>query len=1833
MSDIKIEMDISSVVEGTARLLGLNKKQREALELLTRTTTHLNEEGKASAAYIDQQVSASQRLVSVIRNLGTDNESTTRKIVATTQAIQRQRDAVQALLSSGNRTKVGDIAGKFGESLTSQELARIERIKTAIGKLDTGVVDPKGIKEFFGAIKKGEIPEATGALAKLRDELVKLNNVRTAVKAREKREADLGGGGLSDSELARRASVRARNFGSLYNSQLTNPIAQAFNIDPDKLTLANEAQIRKIGSNISKIIRKSIGEDPTKIIDQSKIKNLVPDLLAGKKLEFLDKPELQAASDQVAKLISLFERLKKAQDSVNVRKANAASVSASNTAAASAAATRAADFRTGFEQNFTQELERQFKIKNNDLTVRQEGVLRNASSNISKLIAGSSSGLDQTKVQDTFNKIRAGGVIQAPVGSEEAKLSAELTKLIGLYERLRQERDRGQRTDQNALNQRLLSDREAREIETRSRSIGNAVTRNLGPIRTQLQGIDPSLDIVGKAGFTKLIRQIGELGQKSGLSQREVVQLYGRLNDGSLTEADGKYRRLIGSLEKLNGLLRTTAKEANAASVSSGKGGISPSSALGRAGGGGDGILPPKDADVGRAKEYSGIFQKIRDGLEYFLVYKGFNLITTQLQSAFDAARKFQVQISLIRTISQDNQKSFQKTGQEILAVSNKSGLSLEDVGKAAYDTISNQTAKGSQLPKFLATASDFARTTGSTLQDSVNLLSSAINSYGLDVEDAEQIAAKFFKTIDLGRIKASDIANTYGRVAFTARDLGVSMDEVNGILATLTQKGITADDAITFLVNGMNKLSNPTEKTAKVLAELGFNTPRAAVGIRGFANVMGILTDKVKEGKLELTDLFNEIRGEKFASAYKTFQGEISKNTNEIGKNSFGTYNQAKDIVSESDADKVNKQINQLKNTLTASFGNELTSLLKGFIDASGGVDKFAASINSLVKVVIIGGTAFLTYKGILLGVATITSVMNGVIAVSTSVKAATTGATVAQTGSMAALTTSTVANTTATGVNTAAMRQNRAAYIAHPIGLLLAAAAALYAYYESQQYQIGQTNEKLLALNDTYDEVVKKQREVTADNVFDKYNADLNKASDQLKRLGDELAQKLVVANQELEKAKGKSLSTGQALQEGFGRYTNFMKDRISDVSREYNKFDDRIKASAKNILDLRETARENITGKQLKYAGGFEFDQFNQKEKIFTGELVRLKAEIQKLFTVGSDAKLGPTDEDLSKARELSKRYLDINKQRDELREDRSQRQLEEDVKKNPSSYRPDQYGKVYRGVSVDKLAGEQDAFVDFIERLEKDQQGRTKIKRDQDEKKILDSKDVLKKTENAFKALDDLRIFDQGGNPFAEFANKAGKGVDLDKVRVEFTKRAEAAKKSLDPEVLKKIGPEFKKLLDQRLDALEAEIKSTETAGVLTSKQNKAIESTKALSQAFQDGRKDIQEYGQEVEKVSGQLDQLVEGLKAYGGDAIEKVIAQNSRGANGIGNGTSAQRVVSQLNDRLQVGKTVGNLFDSLQSGNPFLSKDERAAHGAKSAEESKKASQIAKEKVAPIKAEAEAIQEAIRNLTKDTISKDGIKQYDPKVIEALLGRVRGLKEKVKETLRENLGGENVALPGVKSIPELDTIEEALQSSLKGAGEKFNKAVTSLDALRAGTNGVSTDLQTTLEKLNAIGPAATAAAGPIGTAFQTSSANLAIFNAQLDATLLKLQKLTAKPGEVPPIPPAIVPGFDKPSPKEGLAFGGMIHYAAGGPVGSDSRMVYAQPEEYIWNRTATRQFYSQISAMNRRGRTPVEFNQTSGDTIHMGGVTINESKSGSNTSADLLRTMKRQQRRG
>lgn len=324
----------------------------------------------------------------------------------------------------------------------------------------------------------------------------------------------------------------------------------------------------------------------------------------------------------------------------------------------------------------------------------------------------------------------------------------------------------------------------------------------------------------------------------------------------------------------------------------------------------------------------------------------------SQLRNAFRQtagdAIEFQKQLALISTIDGSGQ-SLGSLSDTVRSISDNFNIPLLQTAAGLYQTISNQVGNTAESTEFLGEAAKFAKATNSSLENSVDLLSGALKSYNLGVEDTDRVSSIFFKTIDLGRITADRLANAFGRVGPAAADLGVEMEEVAAAIAAISVRGSNTAESLTQFRNILTALVKPSDAMSVALNSIGFESAEAAIKTLG---VVGTLRELVKgtNGSAEaLARLFANVRGLNGVASL-TSDDLLTLTTNIDEMTAAGEkFTDSKFLqATATDAEKVTDQINKLKNAFTVDLGQAFLKAIADAADYTGGVENVTGAAKS---------------------------------------------------------------------------------------------------------------------------------------------------------------------------------------------------------------------------------------------------------------------------------------------------------------------------------------------------------------------------------------------------------------------------------------------------------------------------------------------------------------------------------------------------------------------------------------------------------------------------------------------------------------------------------------------------------------------------------------------------------------------------------------------------------------------------------------------------------------------------------------------------------------------
>lgn len=325
------------------------------------------------------------------------------------------------------------------------------------------------------------------------------------------------------------------------------------------------------------------------------------------------------------------------------------------------------------------------------------------------------------------------------------------------------------------------------------------------------------------------------------------------------------------------------------------------------------------------------------------LAHRAISAVTRALIEGVKEAVRLQKAIAEVQTISQGG-KSTQQWFDDSKSLSNAFGGEMADQLEATYQALSNQVVKASDATQFLARANEFADVSVSSTTDSVSLLSSVINSYNKDASSAREISAKLFKTIELGRVRASEMANSLGDITVVANSLSISMDEVFASISTLTRQGMKYNKVATQIRGIMVKLLKPSEKMKEFYKEIGVESGKAAIETYGWIGFLEKLQNTTNGSATELAQYITRMKGLTGVIGL-TGKGLESLKT-DFGKlqNAQESYDKASEIIYENMGKRAEIARTRVLNAFK-DYGNTVATFWWDKVDNLAGFSEDAAS------------------------------------------------------------------------------------------------------------------------------------------------------------------------------------------------------------------------------------------------------------------------------------------------------------------------------------------------------------------------------------------------------------------------------------------------------------------------------------------------------------------------------------------------------------------------------------------------------------------------------------------------------------------------------------------------------------------------------------------------------------------------------------------------------------------------------------------------------------------------------------------------------------------------
>ena len=242
------------------------------------------------------------------------------------------------------------------------------------------------------------------------------------------------------------------------------------------------------------------------------------------------------------------------------------------------------------------------------------------------------------------------------------------------------------------------------------------------------------------------------------------------------------------------------------------------------------------------------------------LVKTASSQLTNLAQSAIRNGSVYETSLAKVGTIADLGKLSIQKLGSQITDMSNTMGIAATDIAEATYQAISagqdtaNAVAFAGQAAKLAAAG--FTSTTSA-----VDILTTALNAYGLSADQATHVSDVLLTTQNLGKTSVDELSSSMGKVIPLAAAYNVSVENLSSGLAVMTANGIATAEATTYTKSMLNELGDTGSSVGKILQQqTGKSFAQLNAEGKSLGDVLQILYDSVGGDSTAFAGLWSSV-------------------------------------------------------------------------------------------------------------------------------------------------------------------------------------------------------------------------------------------------------------------------------------------------------------------------------------------------------------------------------------------------------------------------------------------------------------------------------------------------------------------------------------------------------------------------------------------------------------------------------------------------------------------------------------------------------------------------------------------------------------------------------------------------------------------------------------------------------------------------------------------------------------------------------------------------------------------------------------------------------------
>ena len=319
---------------------------------------------------------------------------------------------------------------------------------------------------------------------------------------------------------------------------------------------------------------------------------------------------------------------------------------------------------------------------------------------------------------------------------------------------------------------------------------------------------------------------------------------------------------------------------------------------------------------------------------------KAGTMIGLPLLAAAKVFATFEKQMAEVSTMLDKPEQHMRKFSSTVQSLSIKFGQSTEVLAKGLYQILS-ATVQASKALGVLEVSGKAAIAGLSDTATAADLITTILNSYGLEASQASRVSDILFATIKRGKTTFAELAQFMGKLTAVSAEVGVKFEEVTAVIALLTRNGIQTEVAVTAIRQALASLLKPAKQSADEFERI-FGMAMSPEAIQQMGGLPGFLSKLSERSGKEIAKMFPNVRALMGVLPAASNNKELSQDITAM-QNSAGATEEAYKKM----ANTVQFQLDRIKQAFIAlltNIGEAMMPELREFTETFAGTTKWLA-------------------------------------------------------------------------------------------------------------------------------------------------------------------------------------------------------------------------------------------------------------------------------------------------------------------------------------------------------------------------------------------------------------------------------------------------------------------------------------------------------------------------------------------------------------------------------------------------------------------------------------------------------------------------------------------------------------------------------------------------------------------------------------------------------------------------------------------------------------------------------------------------------------------------